>query len=119
IDGRTDTQLEGMRRPAGDGLVGVAMSTAKQVSVRRYSVSEVYAWPGEPRLESLIITPVVVGGSCVAALHVGDLEADDFDETEPSVLRAVAERVAAGIRGARLRAESGQRAARLAVTLQV
>ena len=119
IDGRGDTRLEGRRRPAGEGLVGVALSTARQVSVGRSSLSDVYAWPGEPRLESLIVTPVLVDGVCVAALHVADVEPDRFDETEASLLRAVAEQVAAALRGARLRAESEQRAGRLAVTLQV
>ena len=85
----------------------------------RSSLSDVYAWPGSPRLESLIVTPVLVDGVCVAALHVADLEPDRFDETEASLLRAVAEQVAAALRGARLRAESERRAGRLAVTLQV
>jgi GAF domain-containing protein len=119
IDGRGDTRLEGRRRPPGEGLVGVALSTARQVSVGRSSLSDIYAWPGEPRLESLIVTPVLVDGVCVAALHVADVEPDRFDETEASLLRAVAEQVAAALRGARLRAESEQRAGRLAVTLQV
>ena len=65
------------------------------------------------------MTPVLVDGVCVAALHVADVEPDRFDETEASLLRAVAEQVAAALRGARLRAESEQRAGRLAVTLQV
>jgi GAF domain-containing protein len=119
IDGRAGPALEGRRRPVGAGLVGVALSTARQVSVGRSSVSDVYAWPGEPRLESLIVTPVLVDGVSVAALHVADVETDRFDETDASLLRAVAEQVAAALRGARLRAESEQRAGRLAVALQV
>jgi GAF domain-containing protein len=119
IDGRAGPALEGRRRPVGAGLVGVALSTARQVSVGRSSVSDVYAWPGEPRLESLIVTPVLVDGVSVAALHVADVETDRFDETDASLLRAVAEQVAAALRGARLRAESEQRAGRLALAYVV
>ncbi len=116
---RAGPSVEGLRRPVTEGLTGVVVATGEQVSVGNASRSEVASWPGDRGLESVMITPVLIDGLCVATLHLADEHPDCFDETDASLMRAVAEQVAASLRGIQLRTESEQRAGRLAVALDV
>ncbi len=61
----------------------------------------------------------MVDGRCVAVLEVASRPMNQFDHSDEALMTAVAEQLAAALRGVRLRNESEQRAQRLALTASV
>jgi signal transduction histidine kinase len=112
---RNDVNVEGMRRPAGQGTTGEVFATGRQVRIDGITPGEALV----PWLEtgtvyrSALITPVTMQGRVAAAIGLYDLEPDRFDRQDEMLLQGVAEQVSTAMSGARLRDELRQRADRL------
>lgn len=112
---RGGERIDGVRRPIGSGLTGAVLERREPLYLSRASDHPGPAWPGAPqRIESVLLAPVIVGGSCVAVIGICDERQDAFDSSDEQLVATLAENTAAIVRGARLRAESQQRAERLA-----
>jgi signal transduction histidine kinase len=108
-----------LRRPVGTGLHGVAIESGRQLSITEAGSDPRYAWPGDTVYESLLITPVVTDGRCIGLIEISDGRPSAFVEGDAELMATVATQIATAVRGARLREESGRRAARLELTAAV
>ena len=85
--------------------------------INRHEDDPAYApWGEEESFDSLLSTPVMLDGRCVAVLEIASRPMNQFDHSDEALMTAVAEQLAAALRGVRLRNESERRAQRLALT---
>jgi len=107
--------IEGLRRPAGHGTTGDVFASGVQVRIDRSSEQEGYVpWvESGMRYESILLTPVTVGDQVQALIGLYDLSPYRFDHQDELLMQAVAEQIAAALRGAVLQSQLGIRAARL------
>jgi GAF domain-containing protein len=107
--------IEGLRRPPGHGTTGKVFAAAVQVRFDRSSAQEGYVpWVETGmRYESILLTPVTVGDEVQAVIGLYDLSPYRFDHQDELLMQAVAEQIAAALRGAVLQSQLGVRAARL------
>ncbi len=110
---------EPVRRPIDDGLTGEAIRTHQQFTVGSVRADHRYAWPVELEIESLLVTPIVVDDTCVAAIDVADRRIDAYDREDAALMAVVAEHLAAAWRSVRLRDQAERRARRLAIASEV
>jgi signal transduction histidine kinase/putative methionine-R-sulfoxide reductase with GAF domain len=113
--------IEGMRRPAGVGYTGKVFESGRQLRIGRATRRRDFdPWlPDSFIYESVLLTPIRIEGRATALIGLYDQRRNRFDAEDALLMRTVAEQVAAAMRGTRLRAESGRRAERLALTLDV
>jgi GAF domain-containing protein len=109
----------GLRVPLSAGIAGEAIATGRTVRLARAGDHPAFAWPGRDPHHSLIITPVMVAGECVAAIVLSDERPNWFDSDDEELLKAVADHTAAAIRAIQLRDESEHRAHRLALAAEI
>ena len=109
----------GMRRPITQGLIGHAIALRQQIVLGRATEDPHDDWPAEPQHDSLIVTPIMIDGQCVAAISVSERAPDSFDASDAALIATVGEQIAVALRGLATRIESDQRAARLALTTEV
>jgi GAF domain-containing protein len=109
------TVIEGLRRPAGHGTTGKVFASAAQVRFDRSSAQEGFVpWVETGvRYESILLTPVTVADEVQAVIGLYDLSPYRFDHQDELLMQAVAEQIAAALRGAVLQSQLGVRAARL------
>jgi signal transduction histidine kinase len=109
------TLIEGLRRPAGHGTTGKVFASGRQVRIDRSSEQETFVpWVDTGlRYESILLTPVAVGDTVPAVIGLYDLSPYRFDRQDELLMQAVAEQIAAALRGAVLQSQLGIRAARL------
>jgi GAF domain-containing protein len=110
---------EQVRRPVEAGIVGAAILSREQILLGDAQQDPRFDWPMPLSLNSLLVTPVLVDGECVAALEVWDMHHDRFDRFDAALMQHVADHLAAAWRSIRLREESERRAQRLELTLEV
>lgn len=111
--------LVGLRRPVTQGLIGHAIGLREQVVLGHATEHPHDDWPADPPHESLIVTPIMIDGQCVAALSVSERAPDSFDASDAALIATVSEQIGVALRGLATRIESDQRAARLALTTEV
>jgi GAF domain-containing protein len=110
----------GLRRPLGTGITARTVASGRQTLINRHEDDPAYAaWGDEESFDSLLSTPVMLDGRCVAVLEVASRPMNQFDHSDEALMTAVAEQLAAALRGVRLRNESERRAQRLALTASV
>jgi GAF domain-containing protein len=110
----------GLRRPIGTGITARTAASGQQTLINRHEDDPAYApWGAEESFDSLLSTPVMLDGRCVAVLEVASRPMNQFDDSDRALMTAVAEQLAAALRGVRLRNESELRAQRLALTASV
>ena len=110
----------GLRRPLGTGITARTVASGRQNLINRHEDDPAYApWGDEESFDSLLSTPVMLDGRCVAVLEVASRPMNQFDHSDEALMTAVAEQLAAALRGVRLRNESERRAQRLALTASV
>ena len=110
----------GMRRPIGTGITARTVTSGQQTLINRHEDDPAYApWGQEESFDSLLSTPVMLDGRCVAVLEVASRPTNQFDDSDRALMTAVAEQLAAALRGVQLRSESEVRAQRLALTASV
>jgi signal transduction histidine kinase len=110
----------GMRRPIGTGITARTVASGQQTLINRHEDDPAYVpWGAEESFDSLLSTPVMLAGRCVAVLEVASRPMNQFDDSDRALMTAVAEQLAAALRGVRLRSESEVRAQRLALTASV
>ncbi|HEY3765561.1 MAG TPA: GAF domain-containing protein [Gaiellales bacterium] len=110
----------GMRRPIGTGITARTVSSGEQNLINGHEDDPSYAaWGDEEAFSSLLSTPVMLDGRCVAVLEVASRPMNQFDDSDRALMAAVAEQLAAALRGVSLRNESERRAQRLALTASV
>jgi GAF domain-containing protein len=109
------TVIEGLRRPAGSGTTGRVFTSGSQLRIDRSSEQEGFVpWVETGlRYESILLTPVTVGDTVQAVIGLYDLAPYRFDHQDELLMQAVAEQIAAALRGAVLQSQLGIRAARL------
>ena len=109
------TLIEGLRRPAGHGTTGRVFASGEQVRIDRSSEQEEYIpWVETGlRYESILLTPVTAGDLVQGVIGLYDLSPYRFDHQDELLMQAVAEQIAAALRGAVLQSQLGVRAARL------
>ena len=118
--GASRESFTGLRRPIGEGLTARTMRTGEQNLINGHESDPDYApWGDEEEFDSLLSTPVMLDGRCIAVLEVASRPMNRFDHSDRALMAAVAEQVAAAMRGVRLRNESERRAQRLALTASV
>jgi two-component system, NarL family, sensor histidine kinase DevS len=116
---RGRNEPEQVRRPIEAGIVGAAILSHEQILLGDAQQDPRFDWPQPLSLNSLLVTPVVVDGRCVAALEIWDMHNDRFDRFDAALMQHVADHLAAAWRSIRLREESERRAQRLELTLEV
>ena len=77
------------------------------------------AWAWEPTYRSALLMPVVVDGTCVATLELGDHRPNRFSDQDMVLMATAAEQVAASLRRIGLGRESSRRADRLALAAEL
>ena len=96
------------------------MRTGRQNLINGHESDPDYApWGDEEAFDSLLSTPVMLDGRCIAVIEVASRPRNRFDDSDRALMTAVAEQLAAAMRGVRLRNESERRAQRLALTASV
>src|SRR6185503_424241 len=87
----------GLRRPLGDGITGFALEHGSPLRIDDVTErSNWQAWAWEPTYRSALLMPVVVDGTCVATLELGDHRPNRFSDQD-MVLMAMAAEQARGI----------------------
>ena len=76
-------------------------------------------WAWEPNYRSVLLMPVVVDGTCVATLELGDHRPNRFSDQDMVLMATAAEQVAASLRRIGLGRESSRRADRLALAAEL
>ncbi|HEY2790163.1 MAG TPA: GAF domain-containing protein [Gaiellales bacterium] len=110
----------GLRRPIGTGITARTVGSGEQTLINRHEDDPAYVpWGEEESFDSLLSTPVMLDGRCVAVLEVASRPMNQFDDSDRALMTAVAEQLAAALRGVQLRSESEVRAQRLALTASV
>ncbi len=110
----------GLRRPIGMGITAGTVASGRQNLINGHENDPAYApWGEEESFDSLLSTPVMLDGRCIAVLEVASRPMNQFDHSDEALMTAVAEQLAAALRGVRLRDESERRAQRLALTAAV
>ena len=110
----------GLRRPIGTGITARTVASGRQNLINGHENDPDYApWGEEESFDSLLSTPVMLDGRCIAVLEVASRPMNQFDHSDEALMTAVAEQLAAALRGVRLRDESQRRAQRLALTAAV
>ncbi|HEY0387028.1 MAG TPA: GAF domain-containing protein [Gaiellales bacterium] len=116
---REAREPERMRRPLDAGIVGAAITSGEPILLGSAQDDPRFDWPHPLSVQSLLVTPVVVDGRCVAALEIWNRTRDGFDRFDVALMQHVADHLAASWRSIRLREESERRAQRLELTLEV
>ena len=116
---RTQREPERVRRPLDAGIVGAAIASREAILLGDAQADPRFDWPRPLAVQSLLVTPVIVDGRCVAALEVWDQGHDRFDRYDAALMQHVADHLAASWRSIRLREESERRAQRLELTLEL
>ena len=111
--------LTGLRRPIDQGLIGHAIALGEQIVLGHATEHPLDDWPAVPPHESLIVTPIMIDGQCVAAMSVSERAPDSFDASDAALIATAGEQIAVALRGLATRIESDQRAGRLALTAEV
>ena len=110
----------GLRRPLGDGITGSALEQGRPVRIDDVTErSEWQPWAWEPNYRSVLLMPVVVDGTCVATLELGDHRPNRFSDQDMVLMATAAEQVAASLRRIGLGRESSRRADRLALAAEL
>ena len=110
----------GLRRPLGTGITARTVASGEQTLINRHEDDPAYApWGEEESFDSLLSTPVMLDGRCVAVLEIASRPMNQFDDSDRALMTAVAEQLAAALRGVQLRNQSELRAQRLALTAAV
>ena len=118
--GASRESFTGLRRPIGSGITARTIKSGRQNLINGHEHDPDYApWGDEESFDSLLSTPVMVDGRCVAVIEVASRPLNQFDHSDEALMAAVAEQLAAALRGVRLRSESEQRAQRLALAASV
>jgi GAF domain-containing protein len=118
--GASRESFTGMRRPIGEGITARTMRTGEQNLINGHESDPAYApWGDEEAFDSLLSTPVMLDGRCIAVIEVASRPMNRFDDSDVALMTAVAEQLAAAMRGIHLRNESERRAQRLALTASV
>ncbi|MDX6550649.1 MAG: two-component system, NtrC family, sensor histidine kinase KinB, partial [Gaiellales bacterium] len=110
---RDGSPVDRRRRPLAAGLVGAALASGEQILLGDAQSDPRFEWSTPLTLRSLLVTPVVVNGSSVAALELWDAHADRFDRFDAALIQHVADHLAAAWRSIDLRELSERRAQRL------
>ncbi|MDX6544700.1 MAG: hypothetical protein QOG02_474, partial [Gaiellales bacterium] len=116
---RDGSPVDRRRRPLAAGLVGAALASGEQILLGDAQSDPRFEWSTPLTLRSLLVTPVVVNGSSVAALELWDAHADRFDRFDAALIQHVADHLAAAWRSIDLRELSERRAQRLELALEV
>ena len=110
----------GLRRPLGTGITARTVASGEQTLINRHEDDPAYApWGAEESFDSLLSTPVMLDGRCVAVLEIASRPMNQFNDSDRALMTAVAEQLAAALRGVQLRNQSELRAQRLALTTSV
>ena len=110
----------GLRRPLGDGITGSALEQGGRLRIDDVTErSEWQPWAWEPTYRSVLLMPVVVDGTCVATLELGDHRPSRFSDQDMVLMATAAEQVAASLRRIGLGRESSRRADRLALAAEL
>jgi GAF domain-containing protein len=110
----------GLRRPLGDGITGFALEHGSPLRIDDVTErSNWQAWAWEPTYRSALLMPVVVDGTCVATLELGDHRPNRFSDQDMVLMATAAEQVAASLRRIGLGRESSRRADRLALAAEL
>jgi GAF domain-containing protein len=110
----------GLRRPLGDGITGFALEHGSPLRIDDVTGrSNWQAWAWEPTYRSALLMPVVVDGTCVATLELGDHRPNRFSDEDMVLMATAAEQVAASLRRIGLGRESSRRADRLALAAEL
>ncbi|HWH65942.1 MAG TPA: GAF domain-containing protein, partial [Gaiellales bacterium] len=110
----------GLRRPLGDGITGFALERGSPLRIDDVTeCSNWQAWAWEPTYRSALLMPVVVDGTCVATLELGDHRPNRFSDQDMVLMATAAEQVAASLRRIGLGRESSRRADRLALAAEL
>jgi signal transduction histidine kinase len=118
--GASRDSFTGMRRPIGEGITARTMRTGKQNLINGHESDPAYApWGDEEAFDSLLSTPVMLDGRCIAVIEVASRPMNRFDDSDRALMSAVGEQLAAAMRGVHLRNQSERRAQRLALTASV
>jgi GAF domain-containing protein len=114
--GASRETFTGLRRPIGTGITARTIKSGRQNLINGHVDDPDYApWGDEESFDSLLSTPVMLDGRCVAVLEVASRPMNQFDHSDEALMAAVAEQLAAALRGVRLRSESERRSQRLAL----
>jgi len=116
---RAPRESEHVRRPLDAGIVGAAIASRETILLGDAQADPRFDWPRPLAVHSLLVTPVIVDGRCVAALEVWDSGHDVLDRFAAALMQHVADHLAASWRSIRLREESERRAQRLELTLEL
>ncbi|HEX5556607.1 MAG TPA: GAF domain-containing protein [Gaiellales bacterium] len=118
--GASRDSFTGLRRPIGAGITARTIGSGRQNLINGHEHDPDYApWGDEESFDSLLSTPVMLDGRCVAVIEVASRPMNQFDHSDEALMAAVAEQLAAALRGVRLRSESERRSQRLALTAAV
>src|SRR5689334_9831148 len=118
--GASRESFTGLRRPIGTGITARTIRSGRQNLINGHEHDPDYApWGDEESFDSLLSSPVMLDGRCVAVIEVASRPMNQFDHSDEALMAAVAEQLAAALRGVRLRSESERRAQRLALAASV
>jgi GAF domain-containing protein len=117
-DRGTDVYV-GLRVPTGAGIPGAAITSGKVLRLGRAGDHPAFSWPGRDPNNSVLIAPVMVEGSCAAALVIADEHPNWFDTDDEELIKAIADHLAAAIRSVQLREESARQAHRLSLAAEI
>jgi signal transduction histidine kinase len=118
--GASRESFTGLRRPIGEGITARTITSGVQNLINGHENDPDYApWGEEESFDSLLSTPVMLDGRCVAVIEVASRPMNQFDHSDEALMAAVAEQLAAALRGVRLRSESERRSQRLALAASV
>ncbi|MDX6591511.1 MAG: hypothetical protein QOJ13_707 [Gaiellales bacterium] len=116
---RDGASLSKDRRPIGVGIVGEVIRTGRPLLIGHSSRHPLYSPPTEDVWESMLAMPVMLDGRCRAVLSIHEREPNRLSHEDMVLMSAIAEQVAASLRGVELRDESERRARRLALTAEI
>ncbi len=103
----------GLRVPTAAGIPGAAITSGKVLRLGRAGDHPAFSWPGRDPNNSVLIAPVMVEGTCAAALVIADEHPNWFDTDDEELVKAISDHIAAAIRAVQLREESARQAHRL------
>ncbi|MFQ6099960.1 MAG: ATP-binding protein [Anaerolineae bacterium] len=104
-------------QPVEQGILGHVACTGKPYLAPDVHTDPYFFNPGEAPIRSALYVPILDEGDTVGAMGVESDQLADFDEEDQSLLEAVADAVAIGLRNARLHEEARLRADELATAL--
>jgi PAS domain S-box-containing protein len=107
------------RQAVEEGIIGLVARSAEPYCARDVRVDPYFLSVGETSIRSELCVPVLDEGLVVGAVDVESDRVADFDDEDRSLLEAVADAVAIGLRNARLYEETQRRVRELTILNRV